>query len=153
MRSKMISLRYVFIFLDYTVAYVCVRLCVWCFWVQKATQYSCPWRTRTSSKQECFFIHFLDPRYSELQAWAVSARPCLEYLLLILFTNSNFSNAVIYPGRHPPNPHTLGYTTHIWIDCRPSLCSWPSPHVNMSAQTASYSACVPAMEYSKSYAN
>jgi len=44
------------------------------------------------------------------------ARLYLEYLSLILYTNSRAKfPAVIYSGHHPPNPHTLGSTTQIWI--------------------------------------
>jgi len=28
---------------------------------------------------------------------------------------AKFPYAIIYLGRHPPNPHTLGSTKHIWI--------------------------------------
>jgi len=47
---------------------------------------------------------------------SVLARLYEEYLWLILYTNSApNSPAVIYPGYQPPNPHTLGSTTQIWI--------------------------------------
>jgi len=85
----------------------------------------------------------------------VSARPYSEYSSLILFTNSEPNSPSCYlpwtPTAKPTHPPSQMYHAH--LDCRTTLCWWPSPHVNMSARTASYASCLSTLEHSKSHAN
>ena len=85
----------------------------------------------------------------------VLARPYSVYLSLILFTNSepNFPSAVILPWTPTAKPtHSSTRNYHAHLDWRPTLCWWPSSHVNMSARSAVYASCLPTLEYLKLHA-
>jgi len=49
--------------------------------------------------------------------------------------------------------HLLIRIYHAHLDRRPTLCWWPSPHVNMPARTVVYASSLPTLEYPKSHAN